>query len=98
MFVISFSTYPVVGVLASDDGKVLGHGSRFILYMYLQAICIWKDSTEKDERVHVVNAPSTPGTWAVLHLTGNSNISRVSRHSSGVIFAFRVPGNISDER
>ena len=43
----SLSTHPI-GILASDNGEVFGHGSRFLLY--LQAIGTWKDSTEKDEK------------------------------------------------
>ena len=73
----SLSTYPI-GVLASDDGKVLGHGSRFILY--LQAICTWKDPTEKDEKdsQRAINAEQCSRTVGLREL---SNVWDVMAHA-----------------
>jgi len=72
MFVIDFFIQSSIGVLASDDGKVLGQGSRFKLY--LQAICALKDSTDEKDRV---NAPSTPSSKTVENRHPSAGIANV---------------------
>ena len=57
-----------IGGLASDNGEVLGHGFRFLLY--LQATYSWKNATEKDETgsQRTINAEQQPRTVGLRKL------------------------------